>query len=247
MKELLLQYGNLPSIWRINKYDICIWLVTNSVGILVDLDYGIIVGVGISIFLVIVRDQISAGSTIGLSVKEDLALNMRQNNYVKEIEGIKIFKLPTNLYFATAERIKNQIYNNILNPRAVLKKLKKLETLARTEDNMHELEIKEAELVFKSEAQVNTSVGSPLENAFDNEPVKYVILEMSVVQYIDMAGITVLQQVVKDFKQVKIDVYLVAVDDRVIDSLVAANFFKDFSRNCMFVDVFDVLTVIQNR
>nr|BBA68352.1 putative Sulfate transporter [Phreagena okutanii] len=134
MKELLLQYQNLPNIWKVNKYDFVIWVVTNSVSILVDLNYGIIAGVSISIFLTVVNDQLATGHLVGLSTAEDVMVRCSGNKYVKEVTGIKIFKIPTNLYFATAERMKFQIFRRILNPKKYLKRMQKLSSLAKSAD-----------------------------------------------------------------------------------------------------------------
>lgn len=237
MKDILLQYRTLPTIWKINKYDFCIWVLTNSVGILVDLNYGIIAGVGVSILLTVIHDQFSAGHLVGVSNKEDLVLMYPNDRNAKEVAGVKIFKISTNLYFATAERIKNQIYTNVLHPRQYLKKLKKLENLAKAEVKIGNGEVDE-EGKLK-----DTNV--PFEKSEEDE-VKAVVLDLSMVQYIDMAGIAALQQVVKDFKEVKVDVFLVSVADKVYATLDIADVFKYLPKDHVYINVFDALSEFEN-
>ncbi|XP_060596886.1 sulfate transporter-like isoform X2 [Ruditapes philippinarum] len=237
MKDLLLQYRNLPRIWKINKYDFIIWVVTNSVSILVDLNYGIIAGVGISIFLTVINDQLTTGHLIGLSKAEDIMIKYTDNTQVREISGVKIFKIPTNLYFATAERMKFQIFRKILNPKKFLKKMQKLENLAKIVDE--------------------ESIGVEKNNSFENggkytaDPMdvklKSLVLDFSKVHYIDMAGIAALQQIIKEYKTVDVKVYFVAISENVGKTFEASDFFESFPRSSVFVDVFDAVSVLSSQ
>ncbi|XP_045213598.2 sulfate transporter-like isoform X2 [Mercenaria mercenaria] len=237
MKDLLLQYRNLPKIWNVNKYDFIIWVVTNSVSILGDLNYGIIAGVGISIFLTVVQDQLSTGHLIGLSKAEDIALRYTDGKNMREIEGVKIFKIPTNLYFATAERMKFQIFRQILHPKKYLKKFRKLETMAKIVD--------EETVDVKNNISIE-NVGNP---SFARLYVKLksLVLDCSMVNYIDMAGIAALQQIIKEYKTVQVDVYFVAITDNVCATLEAGEFFKTFPKSSVFVDVFDAISMINSQ
>ncbi|XP_053392828.1 sulfate transporter-like [Mercenaria mercenaria] len=237
IKDLLLQYRNLPKIWKVNKYDFIIWVVTNSVCILVDLHYGIIAGVGISIFLTVVNDQLSTGHLIGLSQAEDIAVRYTDGKNMRDINGVKIFKIPTNLYFATAERMKNQIFRTIMNPKKYLKKTQKLETMAKIVD--------EETVVVKN--NISTEVNGKPTSATLDVNLKSLVLDCSMVNYVDMAGITALQQVIKEYKTVQVDVYFVAITDNVFATLDAGEFFKTFPKNSVFVDVFDAVSVLSSQ
>ncbi|XP_053392839.1 sulfate transporter-like [Mercenaria mercenaria] len=236
MKELLLQYRNLPNVWKVNKYDFIIWVVTNSVSILIDLKYGIIAGVGISIFLTVVNDQLSTGHLIGLSQAEDIAVRYTDGKNMRETNGIKIFKIPTNLYFATAERMKFQIFRKVLNPKKYLEKMQQLETMAKIID--------EETLVVKNSIFIE-NVGKPTSACLDVK-LKSLLLDCSMVNYIDMAGIAALQQVVREYKKVQVDVFLVAVTENVCATLEAGDFFKNFPKSKVFVDVFGAFSVLSS-
>lgn len=237
MKDLLLQYRNLPRIWNINKYDFIIWVVTNSVSILVDLNYGIIAGVGISIFLTVVNDQLSSGHLIGLSKAEDVTLKYsEEGKNTREINGVKIFKIPTNLYFATAERMKFQIFRQVLNPKKYLKKLQKLENMAKIVD--------EERVEVKSSQEIDYN--KPVIESVDNS-LKSLVLDCSVVHYIDMAGIAALQQTIKEYKQIDVNIYFVAMCENVSTTLETAEFFKTFPKSHVFVDIFDAISMISSQ
>ncbi|XP_052807147.1 sulfate transporter-like [Mya arenaria] len=235
MKDLLLQYRNLPRIWRINKYDFVIWVVTNSVSILVDLNYGIIAGVGISIFLVILRDQCASGKIVTRASNEDILVNVRG---CKQSSNLRIFKVPTNLYFATADRIKSQIYKHITNPN------KKINVNPKATDqsvNVKNGVVEPNGEVAHKENGLTTSAELEVAAGIKSDRIETVLIDLSSVEYVDMAGLGVLQQVTKVYKDIGIDVFLAGIQSGVAETLEAGDFFKTFPRSCVYYDVFDAL------
>ncbi len=54
---MLLQTKQLPVLWRINKLEFLAWIITFWGVVLLDVDYGLYIGVIAMIFLLIVRSQ----------------------------------------------------------------------------------------------------------------------------------------------------------------------------------------------
>ncbi|KAL4223154.1 Cadherin EGF LAG seven-pass G-type receptor 3 [Mactra antiquata] len=243
MKDLLLQYRNLPRIWKINKYDFVIWIVSNSVSVLVDLNYGIIAGVGISILLTVVRDQISAGHLIGLSSSEDVLVKDNITGKKKIIDGINIFKIPTNIYFATAERIKAQIFQQVVNPEKQLKKMAK-EAVAN-KVGLDEIKIHIANGGTNGLKQNGVLVSKS--TVVEPNSLKTLVLDCSVVTYIDMAGIATLQQIIKGYKKIDVDIFMAGLPKNVVATMEAADFFTTYPKQNLFVDVFDVLSALDRN
>ncbi|XP_052820477.1 sulfate transporter-like isoform X1 [Mya arenaria] len=235
MKDLLLQYRNLPRIWRINKIDFVIWSVTNSVSILVDLNYGILAGVGISIFLIILRDQCASGKIVARASNEDILIHARG---VEQTSSLRIFKVPTNLYFATAERIKAQIYKHITNPN------KKITVNPNATDQSVNVKYGFVESKGQVDGKDNRStINVNMESAacLKSDKIETVVIDLSSVHYIDMAGLGVLQQVTNVYKDMGINVCLAGVQIDVADTLKAGDFFKTFPKSAVYYDVFDAL------
>jgi MFS superfamily sulfate permease-like transporter len=57
MKNMLLQTKQLPILWRANKLEFLAWIITFSGVVLLDVDYGLYIGVAVSILLLIIRSQ----------------------------------------------------------------------------------------------------------------------------------------------------------------------------------------------
>ena len=205
MKDLLLQYRNLPHVWRVNKYDFIIWVCTNSFAILLDLPYGLMVGIIISLLLVVIQNQRTSGSLINSTSGYD----------VDPAAGIEVFRFPSNIYFATADRFKSQLFASTVNPQLYKKRLSKLQK-QKAENR-------------KSDTD-DVLIGITDENKVTLEKPECVILDMSMVCYIDMAGSNVLQLVVNEFRSIEVPVYVASLNEEPSKTLEAAGFFKTLSQ-----------------
>lgn len=227
MKELLLQYENLPRIWRVNRVDFVIWLSTNLVSVLVDLNYGIIAGVGISIFLMVLKDQCASGELLGVSASEDIIVSAHDGTATAKLDGVRIFKIPSSFYFATSERIKSQIYKRVLNPKKSKSKPGTEVTIAVGEPNGEP-----ASAESKDEAVTR------------DDKLHTLILDFTNVQYLDMAGIVVLQVIVKEYKEIDVTVYMAGIDPKVMTTLTTGDFFKGYDMSNVYYNVFDCVTSV---
>lgn len=241
MKELLLQYRNLPHIWRINKYDFGIWVITNSVGVLVNLDYGIIAGIGVSVLSVVIQSQLTKGYLLKMSENESILIPADHNRNSRSSAYIKIFRVSSNLFFATADSFKAQIYAQILNPQKYHKQLRKRSSsvqynIADTEENVADT-LQEP----KDGKELNVALRNDEDDLY--KPC-YVIIDCTVVTYIDMGGFNILQQVVKEYQEIGIQVFLTGLARGPMKVLDAAGFFEKFSKHKSFINVLDALEAI---
>lgn len=86
-----LQFRNLPSLWRVNKPDFFIWLITASVSIVGDLDLGLLAGVTSSVFSILVVSQLTPGKLLGKSETEDVILTVDRKG-AQPVPGVRIFR-----------------------------------------------------------------------------------------------------------------------------------------------------------
>ena len=235
MKELLLQYRNLPKIWSINKYDFGIWIITNSVGVLVNLDYGIIAGIGVSVLSIVIQSQLTKGHLIKLADSEDVLIPMSHSDSSGLVQDVKIFRLSSNLFFASAERFKSQIYSQVLNPQRYHKEIVKRSD--NIQDVIEDFEAGTAKSVNESSNKRNVTMEEPYKP-------NQVIIDCSVMTYIDMAGVNIIQQVIKEYTDIGINVYLAGVAKGPMETLDYAGFFDKFPKTKVYVDVMDVLATL---
>ncbi|XP_058500230.1 solute carrier family 26 member 6-like [Solea solea] len=103
LKGMFKQFMDVPMLWRTNKVDLLVWLVTFLCTILFNLDLGLAISVGFSMLTVIFRTQRPRYSVLGLVSGTELYLDTESYREAKEIPGIKIFRSSATIYYTNAE------------------------------------------------------------------------------------------------------------------------------------------------
>ncbi|KAK7884218.1 hypothetical protein WMY93_027341 [Mugilogobius chulae] len=103
LKGMFKQFTDLRELWKTNKVDLLVWLVTFTSTILLNLDMGLGVSVAFSLLTVIFRTQLPRYSFLGQVPGTDLYLETETYKQAKEIPGIKIFRSSTTIYYTNAE------------------------------------------------------------------------------------------------------------------------------------------------
>lgn len=219
MKNVFLQFGHLPRLWKINKFDCIIWVITCSVSVLVNLDYGILAGVGFSILSVIIQNQLASGRIIAYSDQDNTFVDPKERVHVYEIETVKIFQFQAPIHFANADIFKNLLYKKVADPRKLNK---------RKENCFTDVE--------KNDKQAN---GKP------NAILKHIILDFQMVSHVDLTSIDILCQIIKEYKKADINIYFVKSSEKISKTLTAANFFDNFPKEHFLFDIADAVYFIK--
>lgn len=193
-KNMLLQTRDFFKLWRENKYECLIWFITFMSVVFIDVDYGLIIGVGISIFLIVIKDQLfqlrNMESYEGRFVDGDFVSNL--DSTIRDV-NVKILKPQRSLYYVNCDNFQKDIFRlygfSPLN-RIISKDVQQLEVCV-DEENVHEQAI-----------------------SFTDPDI---ILDFSAVNYIDTNGVNMLLQIIKDFKKINIMVYVCEAHDQVIE------------------------------
>nr|XP_046252500.1 solute carrier family 26 member 6-like isoform X2 [Scatophagus argus] len=103
LKGMFKQLTDVPVLWKSNKVDLLVWLVTFISTILLNLDLGLAVSIGFSMLTVIFKMQLPRYSILGHVLGTELYLDMDTYKEAKEIPGIKIFRSSTTICYTNAE------------------------------------------------------------------------------------------------------------------------------------------------
>ncbi|KAJ8016330.1 hypothetical protein DPEC_G00006070 [Dallia pectoralis] len=103
MKGMFMQFWDIPALWKSNKVDLMVWLVTLVSVVLLNLDIGLAVSVGFSILTVIFRSQLPRYSILGRVPGTEIYLDTDSYDEAKQIPGIIIFRSSTTVYYTNAE------------------------------------------------------------------------------------------------------------------------------------------------
>lgn len=232
MKNLILQFRDLPKIWKINKLDCCVWVITCFVSVFVNLDYGIIAGIGFSVLTVVVRHQNSSSILLGVAGKENAYLDCENRENVIEHQTTKIFQFQAPLFFANAELFKFELYRKIVDPIKLKRKQRKTATVV---------------LVNGVEVETDCTPNHGSKRKFVTNVVHYIVVDCQMISYIDLSGVSILYQIVKEYQSVGIKIFFAKCPQKFIDTLTAADFFVKFPFKHVFYDISDALLFIESN
>ncbi|NXO00225.1 S26A6 protein, partial [Rhinopomastus cyanomelas] len=141
LKGMFKQFKDLRTLWKSNRVDLLVWIVTFVATLLLNLDIGLGASVAFGLLTVIFRTQLPHYSVLGRISDTDIYRDVAEYQMAKEIPGVKIFRSSATLYFANvelyAEALKKKSGINvdrlIEKKKKALKKLKKQQKKAEKE------------------------------------------------------------------------------------------------------------------
>uniref|UniRef100_A0A8C1V927 Solute carrier family 26 member 6 n=1 Tax=Cyprinus carpio TaxID=7962 RepID=A0A8C1V927_CYPCA len=113
LQGMMKQFGDIRSLWRTNKVDMVVWVMTLILTVLFNPDMGLAASIAFSILTVVFRTQLPKYSILGQVPGTDIYKPVEDYNQVKEIPGIMIFHSSATLYFANAEMYIDALYEKV--------------------------------------------------------------------------------------------------------------------------------------
>lgn len=229
VKPLLMQVRTLPKLYRVNVYDFIIWLAACLTGILLDLPYGLMFGIGTSFLIIVLQSQRADSFSMHQSPEQ---IFVKKCN-VKGHSTIAIFKMCSPLYFATSELFKKRLYNSTLHP---------LHVNGRELDDPLNITIhvgdkasngKTEDIDLEEKAVKKENIGTI------NEDIKIIIVDCSCGSYIDVQGVNALSVVFEEYRRVGVTVLLAGCPPFMWRCLNRSEFFKVVSKERVFFQIED--------
>ncbi|XP_062595350.1 sulfate transporter-like, partial [Saccostrea cucullata] len=230
VKNLLLQFRQLPRLWKINKYDFTVWVATIMCGVFIDFPYALYCGVGLSIFFVVFQSQKGKVGLFGKVVNEDLYVEESKHTVLPS--NVKVFKMESSLFFATAESFRDKLYKLAGDPR----KMKK---------SSEEVSISVDERPPRESRKNKTSSCGNLEDRLCEGDIhtetKYVVIDCSSFNYVDSNGVSIMSLVVMEYRSVGIKVLLVRCSTNFLGVMLRSELMKTVGEENVFPDIVDAL------
>lgn len=123
LKGLFVQMSDARRYWMINKYDFIIWLCTITSVVFIDIDFGLGIGLAVSLLTVVFQSQ--QASALRLMKYNSNFRNIRCIKKLFSLSPIKIFVYKSSIFFANAEIFRKKLYSATVNPRKFVKLLNK--------------------------------------------------------------------------------------------------------------------------
>ncbi|XP_077021646.1 chloride anion exchanger [Tamandua tetradactyla] len=262
LKGMLMQFTEIHRLWRKDKYDCLIWIMTFIFAVVLGLALGLAAGVAFQLLTIVFRTQFPRCSTLANVGRSNIYKNKKDYSDIYEPEGVKIFRCPSPIYFANINFFKQKLIDavgfsalRILRKRnKALKKIRKLQkkgllqvtpkglicTVDGLKDSDEELDNNQmAELDQPLDTtdlpfHIDWNAQLPLGIVVPKISLHSLILDFSAVSFLDVSSMRGLKTILQEFIRINVDVYIVGSDDDFIEKLARCEFFDDEVKDSIF-------------
>ncbi|CAG13995.1 unnamed protein product, partial [Tetraodon nigroviridis] len=210
-----------------------VWVVTCLAASLLGLDLGLAVGLGVELLTVIFRTQFPRCSLLANIQGTNLYRDRKDYMHIYEPKGVKIFKIPSPIFFANIEFFKDKLRDAVgFNPLKIFKKrnkaLKKVKKILRknndniaenglwdwsnkTEEcHMYSKELDDLTDVSRISSQLEISANISVPRV----DLHSLILDFSAVSFVDISAVKGLKMVLKEFINIDVEIYIISCDSK---------------------------------
>ncbi|XP_063783146.1 chloride anion exchanger-like [Pseudophryne corroboree] len=271
LKGMLMQFNEIPNLFRKDKYDCLIWVVSFIAAVLLGLDLGLAAGVGFELLTVVFRAQFPKCSQVASVGGNDIYKNRKDYINIYEHQGIKVFRCPSPIFFANIDFFRDKIVAAAgFSPLRVLRKRNKALRKIKKLLSKGELQVTPKGVICTS-YNPNESDDEELDNNWIEELDKPInmadlpiaidwnadlpnnivvpridlhslIIDFGAVSFLDMSGMKGLKAIMKEFIKVEVDIYIAGIDNNVLDKLERCGFFDDdVTTSMIFLTIHDAV------
>ncbi|XP_074017669.1 chloride anion exchanger [Numenius arquata] len=262
LKGMLMQFKEIGILWRKDKYDCVVWVVTFLAAVFLGLDIGLAAAVAFQLLIVVIRSQIPSCTVLANVGRSNIYRNRKDYTDIYEPEGVKIFKCSSPIFFANIEFFREKLITAVgFNPLRVLRKrnkaLRKIRKMLKkgelqvtpkglicmanyTHESDEELdnnsieELDQPTNMTDLPIQINWSTDLPPGITVPRVDIHSIILDFSAVSFLDFSAMRVLQKTLKEFIRIDIDVYIAGAHEGFLDKLERCAFFDEEIKTSMF-------------
>ncbi|KAM7095730.1 LOW QUALITY PROTEIN: solute carrier family 26 member 6 [Ciconia maguari] len=277
LKGMFKQFSDLRTLWKSNRVDLMVWIVTFVATLLLNLDIGLGAAVAFGLLTVIFRTQLPHYSILGRIADTDVYRDVAEYQMAQEVPGVKIFRSSSTLYFANvelyAETLKKKSGINV--DRLIEKKKKALKKLKKQQKKAEKEKAKEEKVLprlrpglLPSRRTRRTGLNGPgvavielsgAEGSVPPEPTlrtlglpqpgfHAIVLDFSPVSFMDTVSIKILKNIFRDFHEIEVDVFVAGCPVPVLAQLERGNFFSSaITKHSFFPSVHDAVVHISGE
>ncbi|XP_068128787.1 chloride anion exchanger-like [Hyperolius riggenbachi] len=271
LKGMLMQFNEIPDLFRKDKYDCLVWIMTFLSAVLLGLDLGLAAGVGFELLTVVFRAQFPKCSQVANVLGTDIYKNRKDYTNIHEPPGIKIFRCPSPIFFANIDFFRDKLVAAAgFSPLRVLRKrnkaLRKIETMISkgelhvtpkgvicttlpTEENDYEeldnYRIEELDQPINKANlpfAINWNADLPINYTVPKIDLHSLIIDFGAVSFLDMSGMKGLKAMMKEFIKVDVDIYIAGIDSNLLEKLERCGFFDEqITTSVIFLTIHDAM------
>lgn len=244
LRSMFLKIATVPALWRKSRADALVWVITCAATVFLQTDVGLLVGIMACILFVLMRSQISAVDVVSEVQAGKYGVWRSEKKYLggRAIDGVKVVRINSALYFANAEIVTDQVFKQTgVNP-IKMKREHSVEVKVDV-DNTDEhgaalkTEIHHSNSIMtESEHPVeNSDVKSNIHQRVDQNctqvkpytgPFSSLIVDLSSVPFVDVMGVQAMEFLIAKYQAAGINVYYSNAQEKCVNTLQKTGFVK---------------------
>ncbi|KAF4078012.1 hypothetical protein AMELA_G00194470 [Ameiurus melas] len=240
LRQMLLQFQDLPDLWRVSRIDFMVWLVTWLSVVVLNVDLGLAIGVVFSMMTVICRTQRANCSVLGRASNTEIYRPINNHNKCYEVPGVKILTYTGPIYYGNRSFFKADVNQLLgLTPERIHSREKARKALKRREkDSINTVDRGLANTSFSSENEFF--------NSAEND-VQTILIDCSSVIFVDVAGAKLFIQMCIDCQKMGMRIFLANCNESVLEILTASGLMSYMNPQHIFVTVHDAVVYVQQQ
>ncbi|XP_029974560.1 solute carrier family 26 member 10 [Salarias fasciatus] len=243
LRQMFLQFQDLPELWRVSKIDFMVWVVTWLSVVVLNVDLGLAIGVVFSMMTVICRTQRAGCSVLGRANNTEIYRPLEKHSKCYEVPGVKILTYNGPIYYGNRSFFREEMSRLLgLTPEKIRSREKFRKALEKRE----------------RETAVNTVEGGIANTSFSSEneffkseasesDVQAVLIDCSSVIFVDVAGARLFTQICTECQKIGVHVYLANCNESVLKILTSSGLMNYMNPQHIFVTVHDAVMYIQQQ
>ncbi|KAK0155850.1 Solute carrier family 26 member 10 [Merluccius polli] len=242
LRQMFLQFQDLPDLWRVSKIDFMVWVVTWLCVVVLSVDLGLAIGVVFSMMTVICRTQRAGCSVLGQASNTEIYRPMHIHSKCSEVAGVKILTYNGPIYYGNRSFFREEVSQLLgLTPDRIrrLEKARKALEKRQRDTSISTVERDVANTSFSSDHEF-------LKSDAAEKDVQAILMDCSSVIFVDVAGARVFIQMCIECQKVGVRIYLANCNESVLTILTSSGLMNYMNPQHIFVSVHDAVVFIQH-
>ncbi|KAK3595081.1 hypothetical protein CHS0354_043181 [Potamilus streckersoni] len=234
LKNIIKEFQDVIPLWRYSKFDVIVWVMTWAVAVFVDIPLGLVIGVSLSVMGTVWKTQWPKTLQLKqLAGSEVYADERYYEDGVSSSSKILILRFEAPIYFANAQNFQESMLAKVNTVTSYGGQSKTI-YIPKPEEE----EVKRGQMNFDDGATDKPVLEKPV--AIEECHVTHVILDMSLVTFMDSTGLRALVQVRHELDIASINLLFAACHDAVIEFILKSKTLEA-NRDCFYLSVHDAV------
>ncbi|XP_034739306.1 sulfate transporter [Etheostoma cragini] len=229
LRGALQKFTDIPSMWRVNRIDTSIWLITMATSALVNTELGLLVGVLVSALCVLGRTQRAQVLELGRASTREHYEDLSSYHGLRTHPGVAVFRYEAPIYYANQSLFKKSLYRcaglDPVKEKTRLMKFKRKNKQQGEVARVPNINSRAMEGAGKEDGfEAGATVTSMLNNK-SSRSLHSLVIDCSAILFLDTAGVNALKEVFKDYEELGIKVVLARCNISVLDALERGGYY----------------------